>query len=83
MTEYIKELTEEYNISYNEQEIEKYIKKDEEQTQYLLDNFGESSWHINDFANAVRNDEISESFFRKLVRFEMDKCFKRINNGRI
>jgi hypothetical protein len=80
MKNYIKELTQEYNIPYNEEEFEEYIKKDKEQTQYLLDNFGESSWHINDFANAVRNEEISESFFRKLVRFEMDKCFKRINN---
>ncbi len=78
--EYWQELTEEYNVfpsgELMDGEVEKYVKKDREQTQKLLDKYGEISWVLNDFANLLRAEKISESFFRQLCRYELHKRFK-------
>ena len=83
---YWQELNEEYNLSPNGElmdgEVEKYFIKDLKQSKYLVDRYGESSWNINEFANALRNEAISESYFRQIVRYEFDKCFKRLNGDK-
>lgn len=82
MTEYWKELNEEYNVypsgELMDEEVMKYYEKDKEQTDYLLNRYGESAWNIHRFMELCRAEKISESFFRQLVRYEMDKCFKRL-----
>lgn len=45
----------------------------------LIDNYGEYSWRIFEFANLLRNEEISESHFRELVRHQFEECFKQID----
>lgn len=83
---YWQELNDEYAIPTNgeliDQEVVKWFEKDQAQSKYLIDRYGESSWNILEFANALRTEEISESFFRQLVRYEIDKCFKRLSDGR-
>lgn len=81
---YWQELNEEYNVFPNGEimdgNLEELIKKDREQSKYLIDKYGESAWNIHRFMELCRAEDISESFFRQLVRQEMDKCFKRLNN---
>jgi hypothetical protein len=78
---YTEELVEQYEIPFpkDENNIKEWVDKDNIQRTFLLDNYGESSRHISDFANQLRAEKISESYFRQIVRLEMDKCFKRIN----
>lgn len=82
--EYWKELNEEYNVSPNGEimdgDLNEWIKKDREQSDYLINRYGESAWNIHRFMELCRAEDISESFFRQLVRYEMDKCFKRLEN---
>ena len=82
MIEYWKELNEEYNVypggELMDEEVMKYYEKDKEQTDYLLNRYGKSAWNIYRFMELCRAEDISESFFRQLVRYEMDKCFKRL-----
>lgn len=81
---YWKTLSKEYSIPLSEnasdKELQEWYKKDREQSNHLIEKYGESSWRINELANSLRNEDISESFFRQLVRYEMDKCFKRLND---
>lgn len=70
--EYWEELTAEYSIPYD-RDITEWYEKDEKQRKYLLENYGESSWRILEFLELCRAEKISESFFRSLVRMEMDK----------
>lgn len=87
---YREQLNDEYSIplpskSFEEasdEEIHEWFLKAQEQSKFLIDNYGESSWNILELANTLRNEDISESKFRDLVRKEMDKCFKRLNNER-
>lgn len=78
---YWQQLNEEYSIPTNgelsDQEVIKWFEKDQKQSNYLIDKYGESSWNILELTNALRNEDISESFFRQLCRYELDKCFKR------
>ena len=80
---YYKTLKEKYAIPLpkkpTDKTIQKWFKKDREQTEQLIENYGEHSWNIFDLANALRNEEISESHFRELVRFCFEECFKQIN----
>lgn len=83
---YWQELNEEYDIFTSGElmdgEVEKYFKEYRTQSIHLMQKYGESAWNINDFANSLRAEKISESFFRQLVRYEMDKCFKRLNGDK-
>lgn len=83
--EYWIELTEEYDVypggELMHEKVTKYYDKNKEQTDYLLNRYGESAWNIHRFMELCRAEEISESFFRQLVRYEMDKCFKRIEDN--
>lgn len=78
--EYWQELNQEYNVFPNGEimdgEIEKYFNKDREQSKYLIDKYGEVSWRLNDLANALRAEKISESFFRQLCRYLLHKNFE-------
>jgi hypothetical protein len=82
--EYWQELNEKYNVFPNGEimdgDLDEWIKKDREQSEYLINRYGEVSWRLNDLANALRAEKISESFFRQLVRYEMDKCFKELKD---
>ena len=79
-TPYWKILNEEYNIPLIKGEEQEWFEKDQKQSKKLISNYGESSWNMLELANALRNEDISEGFFRQLVSYEMDKCFKRLNN---
>ena len=84
---YIEQLIEEYEIPFPKYQddisIKEWVDKYNIQRTALLDSYGESSWNISDFANKLRAEKISESYFRKLVRCEMDKCFKRLSNLKV
>jgi hypothetical protein len=85
-TEYYKILNEEYNVfpsgGLMDGEVEKWMKKDREQSEYLINRYGESAWNIHRFMELCRAEDISESFFRQLVRYEMDKRFKKLKDER-
>jgi hypothetical protein len=78
--EYWQELNEEYNVFPNGEivygDLDEWIKKDREQSEYLIDKYGEISWILNDFANTLRAEKISESFFRQLCRYLLHKNFE-------
>lgn len=77
---YWQELSEEYNVfpsgEIMDGEVEKYFKKDQEQSKHLLDKYAEISWKLNDLANTLRAEKISESFFRQLCRYLLHKNFE-------
>lgn len=77
MNEYYKELLKEFEIPMSEEitdeEVQDWFNKDREQSNYLIENYGESAWNIHRFMELCRAEEISESFFRQLVRMEMHK----------
>lgn len=82
---YWKQLKEKYfiplpkNKSFEEateEEILEWYKKDREQSNYLIEKYGSHAWKINELANTLRNEEISESHFRELVRYQFEECFK-------
>ena len=83
--EYWQELNEEYSIPLpnksfeeaSEDEIYEWFLKDREQSKQLIDNYGESSWNIHRFMELCRSESISESMFRQLVRYEIDKVCKK------
>lgn len=80
---YYKTLKEKYRIPLSkeatDEEIQEWYEKSTEQSKQLIEKYGEHSWNIFDFANLLRNEEISESHFRELVRFCFDECFKELN----
>ncbi len=71
--EYWEELTEEYTIPPTGENIFEWVKKENQQRKHLIDNYGESAWNIHRFMELCRAEKISESMFRQLVRYEMDK----------
>lgn len=81
MKEYWQELVEEYSIKLSENpteyEVMEWMKKDKKQRDELIEKYGTSSWDIHRFMELVRAEKISESMFRQLVRYEMDKVFKK------
>lgn len=80
MNEYYKELLQEFEIPTNgelsDQEVVKWFEQEQKQSKILIDSYGESAWNIHRFMELCRAEEISESFFRQLVRMEMHKNFK-------
>lgn len=79
--EYYKELMEEYHIPLAEdatdEEVFEWAEKETKQREELINLYGESAWNIHRFMELCRAEDISESFFRQLVRMEMHKCFKK------
>lgn len=43
----------------------------------LLKHWGNSSWNIQEFTDLLYSEEISQSKFRELVRFEMEESFQK------
>ena len=78
--EYYKQLLEEYNIPLIKGYEKEWFEKDREQSNYLIERYGESAWNIHRFMELCRAEKISESLYRQLCRMEIDKCFKRLNN---
>lgn len=78
--EYYVQLNEEYATDYDESKetILEWAEKEKKSREYLTNRYGESAWNIHRFMELCRSEKISESFFRQLVRQEMDKCFKRL-----
>jgi hypothetical protein len=62
------------------EEISEWYEKDREQANYLIEKYGSCAWRINELANTFRNEEISESLFRELVRYCLDEHFKNLND---
>ena len=81
---YWKQLKEKYEIPLNgelmDEEVFKWYEKDREQSNYLIEKYGSHSWKINELVNALRNEDISESHFRELVRFQFEECFKELKD---
>ena len=91
-TPYWKSLKEKYfiplpkNKSFEEateKEISEWYKKDREQANHLIEKYGSCAWRINELANTLRNEEISESYFRELVRYCLDEHFKETAEKKI
>ena len=66
-----------------EEEVLEWYKKDREQANYLIEKYGSCSWKINELANTLRNEEISESHFRELVRYCLDEHLKQTAEKKI
>ena len=66
-----------------EEEILEWYEKDREQANYLIEKYGSCSWRINELANTLRSEEISESHFRELVRYCLDEHFKETAEKKI
>ena len=64
-------------------EIIEWFEKDREQSKYLIEKYGSCSWRINELANTLRNEEISESHFRELVRYCLNEYFKETADKKI
>lgn len=81
---YWQQLKEKYAIPLNgelmDEEVFKWYEKNREQSSYLIEKYGSHSWSILELANSLRNEDISESNFRELVRFQFEECFKKLNN---
>lgn len=79
---YWQELKEKYEIPLGgelmDEEVFKWYEKDQGQSNYLIEKYGEHSWKVNELANALRNEHISESHFRELVRYQFEECFKQL-----
>ena len=85
---YWKQLKEKYAIPLSEKSFEEvsddevyaWFLKDREQAKYLIKKYGSHAWKINELANTLRNEEISESHFRELVRYQLEECFKELKD---
>ena len=86
--EYWKQLKQKYEIPLPDKSFEgatdtditKWFEKDREQANYLIEKYGSCAWRINELANTLRNEEISESHFRELVRYCLDEHFKNLSD---
>lgn len=65
------------------EEISEWYKKDREQANHLIEKYGSCAWRINELANTLRNEEISESHFRELIRYCLDEHFKETAEKKI
>ena len=65
------------------EEISEWYEKDREQANYLIEKYGSCAWRINELANTLRNEEISESHFRELVRYCLDEHLKQTAEKKI
>lgn len=75
--EYWQELNEEYSIPFDNENILEWATKEKQQRDRLVDKYGESSWYIHRFMELCRSEKISESMFRQLVRYEIDKVCEK------
>ncbi len=75
---YWKQLKEKYTIPLNEKkdDVFTWYEKDRKQSEELIEKYGSHAWSIYELANTLRNEDISESHFRELVRFQLQECFK-------
>ena len=84
---YWKSIKEKYEIPLNgelmDEEVFKWYEKDREQSNHLIEKYDSCSWKINELANTLRNEEISESHFRELVRYCLDEHFKETADKKI
>ena len=75
-TPYWKQLKEKYVIPLpkepTDENILEWYKKDKKQSEELIEKYGSHAWRINELAN----EDISESHFRELVRYQLAECFK-------
>lgn len=60
-----------------DEEIREWYKQHTKLQNYLSKRYGESSWRMHEFFELCRAEEISESKFRELVRFEMEENFQK------
>ena len=58
-------------------------RRDLKQETPLIEKYGSCAWRINELANTLRNEEISESHFRELVRYCLDEHFKETADKKI
>ena len=81
--EYWQELNEEYSIPFDDENesILDWARKEKQQRDNLIDKYGESSWHIHRFMESCRSETISESMFRQLVRYEINKVCEKQKNS--
>jgi len=81
--EYWQELNEEYSIPFDDENenILDWVTKEKQQRDTLIDKYGESSWNIHRFMELCRSETISESMFRQLVRYEIDKVCEKQKNS--
>lgn len=81
--EYWQELNEEYSIPFDDENenILDWVTKEKQQRDTLIDKYGESSWNIHRFMELCRSEAISESMFRQLVRYEIDKVCEKQKNS--
>lgn len=78
--EYWKKLSEKYIKStkgQTKEHILEWYEQWEIKSKHLLKHWGKSSWNIQDFVGLLYSEEVSESKFRELVRFEMEESFKK------
>lgn len=78
--EYWKKLSDKYigdTANKTEDELRVWFKLYDIRNKRLTKLYGESSWRIHEFFELCRAEEISESKFRELVRFEMEENFKK------
>ena len=78
--EYWRKLSEKYSETKGnktDEEIREWYKQHTKLQNRLLKLYGESSWRIHEFFELCRAEEISESKFGELVRFEMEENFQK------
>ena len=78
--EYWKKLSDKYiggTVNKTDEEIREWYKQYTKLQNHLLKRYGESSWRIHEFFELCRAEEISESKFGELVRFEMEENFEK------
>jgi hypothetical protein len=77
---YWERLSEKYirdTVNKTDEEIREWYKQHTKLQNHLSKQYGESSWRIHEFFELCRAEEISESKFRELVRFEMEENFEK------
>lgn len=78
--EYWQKLSDKYIediANQTDEEIREWYKQYTKLQNHLSKLYGKSSWRIHEFFELCRAEEISESKFRELVRFEMEENFKK------
>lgn len=78
--EYWQKLSEKYIgdiVNKTDGEIREWYKQHTKLQNHLSKRYGKSSWRILEFLELCRAEEISESKFRELVRFEMEENFQK------
>lgn len=61
----------------------KWFEAERKLTGRLRKRYGSSSWHIDEFADQLVQEKISASYFRGLVKYEMNEAFNKIIKDKI